>query len=506
MANNRKVTKLLGISASLRNARWGLGSRNLVTSLRNIASEAELFEFLSNQAELHLENFVELGQAKGLSFIDLYNNLKMSRGDRGLSNTEVALAAALWSASKYGLEIEHLSLSEYFPASGKEKNLDQLREKLIQSDGLLLSGPVYFGDRGSLAQSLINLIRYDASLQQALRGNLYAGIAVGAKRNGGQETNLIYQMWDFLNLGFLAVGNDSDTTSQYGGTGHAGDVGTMSRDSYGLQTSMGTGRRIGSLLCNLDTDSELVDPVKLLFLILQDSDLQVFEWLEKLIEPHRSNIQVTVVNLTQKTIQRCLACDFCPTHIDIDEVYRCIIKSKNDDLKSVHPSLLHHDAIVPVMLSVQHSRSVQSVYQTFMERTRYLRRGDYVFSNLMVAPLVFEEVGVRENYAMRMMTSMLRHHTILYQPLIGHLYQDKLLNADTLHQQFEAFILAVRRMTSARLSQATQAADVEHKYNPVGYVLSLAKEKEAQTLNQREQLNKTRQQRLYQEAEVRLGR
>jgi multimeric flavodoxin WrbA len=497
--------KLLGISASLRNARWGIGSQKLITLLQSIASESELFEFLSQQAELHLENFVESGRAEGLSFLEIYGNLKKSKGEQGLSNTEVALAAGLWSAAQYGIDIEHLSLSEYFPASGKERNLDQLRQHLRECDGILLSGPVYFGDRGSLAQSLIELIRRDEILQRALQGKLYAGIAVGAKRNGGQETNLIYQMWDFLNLGFLAVGNDSDTTSQYGGTGHAGDVGTMSRDHYGLQTSMGTGRRIGSILRDLSAEGTLTNPVKLLFLVLQDSNGQVVTWLKEFLEPYQSNVQVTVVNLTQKSVQRCLACDFCPTHIDVDEVYRCIIKSKNDDLEAIHPLLLQHDAIVPVILSPQHSQPVQSVYQTFMERTRYLRRGDYVFSNLMVAPLVLEEIGVNDNYGMRMMTSMLRHHTILSQPLIGSLYQGKLLNQDILRRQFQEFILAVRRVTFARLSQASQSTELGHAYNPIGYIISLEKEKEAQTFTQRDKLHETRQKRLFQEAQNRLG-
>lgn len=496
--------KLLGISASLRNARWGIGSENLVTLLKSIESELELFTFLTQQAELHLENFVEAGRAEGLSFLEIYGNLKKSTGEQGLSNTEVALASGLWSAAQYGVDIEHLSLAEYFPSSGKERNVDQLRQHLYDCDGILLSGPVYFGDRGSLAQSLVELIRHDEKLRQALQGKLYAGIAVGAKRNGGQETNLIYQMWDFLNIGFLAVGNDSETTSQYGGTGHAGDVGTMSRDHYGLQTSMGTGRRIGSLIRDLRIKGTLTNPVKMLFLVLQDSNVRVVSWLKDFLAPYQANIQVTLVDLTQHTIQRCLACDFCPTHIDTDEIYRCIIKTKNDDLEGIHPLLLQHDAIVPVMLSPQRSQPVQSVYQTFIERTRYLRRGDYVFSNLMVAPLVLEEVGINDNYGMRMMTSMLRHHTILSQPLIGTLYQGELLNQAILHQRFQDFILAVLRITFARLSQTNQAIELKNAYNPIGYVLSQAKDKEVQTLKQREKLHQTRRERLLQEAQIRL--
>ena len=53
-----------------------------------------------------------------------------------------------------------------------------------------------------------------------------------AKRNGGQETTLVYQLIDMINLNMLGVGNDSASTSQYGGTVVAGDVGTMAKEIH----------------------------------------------------------------------------------------------------------------------------------------------------------------------------------------------------------------------------------------------------------------------------------
>ena len=55
-------------------------------------------------------------------------------------------------------------------------------------------------------------------------------------------------MQDFMELGMLGLGNDSLTTAQYGGTGHAGDVGTAAKDEYGLNTSIGTGKRMAEVL------------------------------------------------------------------------------------------------------------------------------------------------------------------------------------------------------------------------------------------------------------------
>lgn len=498
----KKRPKLLGIAASLRNARWGIGSQELIDSLRGISTEDELFNFLAYQSELHLDNFLNSGRAEGKSFTEIYSNLKKSKGDKGLSNSEVALAASLWAALQDNVDIEHLSLSEYFLASGQTRNLECLKEKLIAADGLLIAGPVYFGDRGSLTHSLIDLIRHDSELRTQLKGKIYAGIAIGAKRNGGQETTLIYQMWDMINLGFLAVGNDSDTTSQYGGTGHAGDVGTMHKDSYGLQTAIGTGRRIASLIRKLSYGREMRDKVKMLFLILQDRNNEVQAKIEKLLKPFNGDVEATIINITEKKILRCLACDFCPTHIDVDEVYRCIINSSKDDLKSLHQELLYHDVIVPVALSLHESSEIVNNYQTFIERTRYLRRGDYVFSNQLVAPMTFEEVGVRENYSIRIMTSMIRHHTVMSQPIMGHIYKDELLNPVQIENDFRELIASAKQVTAARLAEASEGA--ASKYNPIGYILSSAQDAENEELNLRKVTKQARYAHLQDQAKTRL--
>lgn len=494
--------KLLGIAASLRNARWGIGNKDLIDSLKGISSDEELFAFLSKESELHLENFVAAGRKDGKSFLEIYANLKRNKGDKGLSNSEVALASALWSALRYDVDIEHVSLSEYFLASGAVRNEDKLKEKLLEADGLLVAGPVYFGDRSSLVQSLVDMIRRDDALRNRLQGKLYGGIAVGAKRNGGQETTLIYQMLDFVNLGYWAVGNDSDTTAQYGGTGHAGDVGTMHKDSYGLRTSMGTGRRIASLIHELAPRRGIDGPVKVLFAVLQDSKGEASRRLAEMLKAFSGEMQATVINIAEKRVVPCIACDICPTHIDVDEVYRCIITSKHDNMQHLHNDLLRHDAIVPVIFSGKDVRDASGNYQTFMERTRYLRRGDYVFSNQLVAPLVYEEVGAGENYALRAMTSMVRHHTVIAQPMIGYIHGGEMLNGVEVAAQMKQFLASVRRLAAARLAEVFEKENT--KYRPVGYVLAADKEAEDARLNSRMEMVKSRFEHMMDEAKTRL--
>jgi len=498
----RKNPKLLGVSASLRNARWGAGSRVLIESLNLLQTKEALLDFLREQSEMHLENFVQSGRKEGKAFSEIYDNLKKLSGDRGLSNSEVALSAALWAAHRFGVDIEHLSLCNHFTPNGDVKHKEELAKKLLDADGLLVSGPVYFGDRGSLAENLLHFIADNSELRQALSQKVYGGIAVGAKRNGGQETTLIYQMIDMLNLGYLAVGNDSDTTAQYGGTGIAGDVGAMIKDTYGLETCMGIGRRLGHVLNLLHDEHEIKDEPKVLFLILQDAGGIAKKTVGQLVERVGSGATINVVDVTDNDVKPCIACDICPTHIGPDDEYRCIITSKNDALTRMHDQLLRHDMIVPVVVETKDRSKVTTVYQKFIERTRYLRRGDYVFSDLLVAPLVIEELGANCTLGMRIMTSFIRHHTVLTRPMVAHIVKGEMLDFDEVVQEMKEALARSKKLIAGRLAHAE--TESIRKYNPVGYVLSADKDKEDQRMDKRREMVDSRSERLKAEATLRL--
>ncbi len=480
--------RIIGVSASLRNARRGLGNKTLIDDIVQLADENVLNEYLAQEAAVHLKNFEDAGRKETRPFDEMYKELKRLKGDRGLSNSEIALSAALWSAHRLGAEIDHLSLSEYFSEGNRVKNLDDLKEKIMASDGFILSSPVYFGDRGSLSQSFIDWLRTDDELAADIKGKVYAGIAVGAKRNGGQETTLIYQLADMINAGMLGVGNDSETTSQYGGTGHAGDIGTMPKDSYGLATAMGTGRRIArvaNMLCRAES-ANLKGSHKIVFWILQDRDEVALNYVRNLIEGF-DNIDGVVVNLSEKNIMRCLACDICPTHVDTDENYRCIIKKASDDMEQLHSTVLEADAVIPVAFSPKNRKGVRSSYQQFIERTRYLRRGDYVMSDSVSAPIVIEELGAEENLPIRMMTSMIRHHTVIAKPIHVFRKDENFLNLNETLEEFRKLNSEIRRVAKARLLSYSEG--VNHlKYNPVAYVLSAQKDKEDEKLLRRSQM------------------
>ena len=427
---------------------------------------------------------MKAGRDEGLSFDKIYSKLRRLRGERGLSNSEAALAAALWGAKQEGAEIRHLSLAGHFPMSGRGRDLNLLRHELEAADALILSGPVYFGDRGSLAQSLIEFIAADDDLRRACRGKVYAGIAVGAKRNGGQETTLIYQMLDMVNLDFFAVGNSSATTSQYGGTAVAGDVGKLHSDDYGIETSIGTGRRcahVARLLARGRTQVKSErDPLKLHLWLLQDDQqrtgLGMFEDWARKISAAEPDVDARIFDIAGSDVVRCIACDVCPTHRGPKDEYRCIITSADDFFVKNHHALISADAILLCAYSPKARGHVSSEYQQFIERTRYLRRDDYVFSDLLAAPFVITELGARQNLHLRMLTSIIRHHTVVHHPIIGTMHKGTLLDDNSL---LDAGVGFVRAALSLKRGRQLTGRREDLVYRPVGYEISAYEPKRA---------------------------
>ncbi|MBL8491156.1 MAG: flavodoxin family protein [Rhodocyclaceae bacterium] len=354
-----------------------------------------------------------------------------------------------------------------------------IRTKLRAADGIIISTPVYFGDRGSLVQSLLDFIAADPALRADLVGKIYGGLAVGAKRNGGQETTLIYQMLDMVNLGLLCVGNSSESTAQYGGTAVGGDVGTVQKDAYGLETSIGTGRRVARVakLGALGSGGEqLKDKFKLdLWLLQRDAagkGLAFFQdWAQKFMARH-PDVTVRLWDIASYEVVRCIACDVCPISVAAKDEYRCIITKADDFFVRHHAEIIQPDAILACAYSPEDRSQVLSEYQQFIERTRYLRRDNYAFSDMVVAPFVVSELDARQNLHLRMLTSLVRHHTILHHPLLGMMGENGLLNTAKLEANADRFIAAARRMLVGRYLEGGRK---DILYNPVGYKISAAK-------------------------------
>jgi multimeric flavodoxin WrbA len=492
------MVNVLGVSCSLRNARYGQGSERLIAEVHALANEADLGAYLETQTKIRLDDFIAAGRGEDLSFDEIYRRLRKSRNDRGLSNSEAALVAGLWGAHQTGADIAHCGLGDYFPMTGNAVNLDDLRERVLRSDAILISGPVYFGDRGSVAQEFIDFLYNDKVCAAHVRDHVYGGIAVGAKRNGGQETTLIYQIIDATNMNMLAVGNDTETTSQYGGTAVAGDVGTFHSDKYGIKTSIGTGRRVArtSKMLALGRSNKLRDKARIGVWLLQDTldhrgrDLMLKFATEVMAANH--GVDIRVVDCTTEKIYRCIACDICPIRVGGPDEYRCIIEASGDLFHDKHCELIDFDAILIGAFSPIDRREVSSVYQRFTERTRYLRRDEYLIGDRLVAPFVISEVNANQNLHIRMLTSFLRHHTVLHHPLIGMEFQGQVLNWPMLIEQGKNFARNAVDLTVGRLMTAADEIGT-HTYNPVGYVISREKRVEDSVAGRVQQAEETRQ-------------
>jgi len=84
-----------------------------------------------------------------------------------------------------------------------------------------------------------------------------------------------------------------------------------------------------------------------------------------------------------------------------------------------------------------------------------------------------------------MVTSMIRHHTIISQPMVAYKNGNDILNSEEVVSRFKRFNGLVRTAISGKLQVYSEG--INHlKYNPVGYVLSTVKYAEDEKLNKRQ--------------------
>ncbi|MGD8561702.1 MAG: flavodoxin family protein [Desulfarculaceae bacterium] len=222
------------------------------------------------------------------------------------ANSDLGLMVALWGARQSGAKVEIAALKETarltVPGVNESKTNSQEKriedsEKLLLSkirdvDGVILSTPVYFGDRSSVANKLLQL----TSHEKILADKVFGVVAVGAKRNGGQETTLIYCLMDALAQGALAVGN-GPKTCQYGGTIVAGDAGKALEDSWGIERAGELGRQVAKMSSIAAVGKASEAPTNLNLMVLMTMDRAdrkyanlVKDYMEK--QGHSHNIDV----------------------------------------------------------------------------------------------------------------------------------------------------------------------------------------------------------------------
>ena len=173
-------------------------------------------------------------------------------------NTSYLVKTALKSAEEAGadtniinlgsLNIEPCVACDICKATGECAIYDDMREILeimMESDGMIIGSPVYFGSVTSQLKILIDRSRpLRGSFR--LKNKVCGAIAVGGSRNGGQEST-ISVIHDFLLIHDAIIVGDGAPLAHYGATG----VGDTKTDEVGIETSKNLGKRVTELAIQL---------------------------------------------------------------------------------------------------------------------------------------------------------------------------------------------------------------------------------------------------------------
>jgi len=287
-----------------------------------------------------------------------------------ISNSQALLLAAMWGARQEGAEIEIVYPGDLVPPF----------------DGVVLSTPVYFGDRSSALHQFIRGIPH-------WEDKAVGVVSSGAKRNGGQETTNIYALYDCLDRGALITGN-GPPTAQYGGTGWAGNKTAIANDDFGIKTSYGTGTQVAKLT-KLIQAPECKEKPRVLFMhVTKDKIAQVVD------SGTFEHCNISYFDMTGVDIKKCLGCPVCPNG-DLTKKYKCIIK--DDDMDWVQSQMSDADCIIFV------SGTDDTKFQVFVERTRFIRRDHFELGERVYSSYSQTE-SITDILPLRIMTNMLRQN------------------------------------------------------------------------------------------------
>ncbi len=411
-----------------------------------------------------------------------------------ISNSHILSGAAMMGAKSHGAEVDFFPMASLFPKREQRlieqdddsidselaiidtlsivpDKLEELELKVSEADGIVLVTPVYFGDRSSVANKFLQI----SGIKGWLKDKVFGCVSVGAKRNGGQETTVIYSILDALNQGAFTVGN-GPPTSQYGGTAIGGKKGTVINDSWGLETAFGTGLKVAhaSDVCKPDKNKSDKKTRITVLVTMDTSNRMLLKHLQDMLERASGkldNIEFVLENVLEKTIYRCLGCDTCPSKVDLSEHDRdgrgyakCVISSSDDDMDKLHRVLRDSDGIVIAGLSVKTHYELLYRYQALIERTRFIRRNDFELTDKLLTSFTLAEAGALGSayFPMKTVTSYIRHNVIIHRPIEAIIHEEAIIEdglEDLIH-----FARATSRMAAGRL----EAGAPQTKYLATG--------------------------------------
>jgi multimeric flavodoxin WrbA len=427
----------------------GVGS-----SLRGRCNEETMFRIIDNCRDRSCLNY----EIEKLSFNKL------------ISNSDGCLLASLFGATQKGCEIRAINLRSFFSNKSYEFRSKDEKKELYEivkdADGFICATPVYFGDCSSYLKEFVRFL-YEEDL---IKNKIIGLNSVGAKRNGGQETAISYTLYDVLKKGGLICGN-GPSTSQYGGTAWAGDLGAVREDFFGIETSIGTGQKIASVAKILKSTKNLKkDKLKISVWIVRDKESIVYgrikEIINKIREVFHESVELDVLRICNLNLERCLGCSICPYYYDKSSQYG-VFKDRiqDDDLSGIYSRLIETDGIIVAGYNSVNSTGVKDLFSIFIERTRQIRRDDFLLTNLPVLAYSIEEVGNGSLFSMKVMTSFLRHNSIILPPIEQYIIHNEIMN--NIDQRIYDFITLAKS-----IKQGRKYIKEQRIYKPIGYSIS----------------------------------
>jgi multimeric flavodoxin WrbA len=311
----------------------------------------------------------------------------------------------------YGEDIDFLEI--------RDKELDSLFAEVEKARGIILSSPVYFGDRSSTANKFMQL----SNKRKALKDKVFGMIAAGAKRNGGQETTCIYGLYDALMQDAVVVGN-GPATAQYGGTVVAGEFHTAMDDPWGLERCYELGCRVSDvakIMANGKNQITGVRPRVRVIMTMDTIGKKYRSMAEEYLSGWEKHCDIAFLDLIDREILRCAGCKICPAFGTSEgrtqDLYTCLIRSKRDSMRDVLNFLKDSDCLV--FVGVNTKEDIIYRYQAFTERTRFIRHDNFLLTNAVVLGMHINECGAINNpiHNLKVVTSYIRHNTIVLKPV-----------------------------------------------------------------------------------------
>ena len=353
---------------------------------------------------------------------DIMNSIYEIGYEGKVSNSECLLLAAMWGAYKEGADVEIIYKDDPVP----------------DFDGVVLSSPVYFGDRSSGL--------YDFILSTNLKGKAVGVVSSGAKRNGGQETTNIYALYDCLDKGSLITGN-GPPTAQYGGTGWGGNKTAIVNDDFGIKTSYGTGKHVCKL-SRLVTSKEAERKSNILFLCMT-TDWTMIDEIKDLQKKFK-NSNVEILDISKMKIKKCVGCPVCPNG-DLSKEYKCI---QQDDMKIIREYMIKADCII-------YATGIHNeIFQRFIERTRFIRRTHFELAERVYSSF-HKTYSITDILPLRVMTNMLRQN--MFGLPFYHRFSTTFSNIN-----MDEYIDIIEKYTKKSITMR-EISGIDYEYTAVGY-------------------------------------